>query len=88
VGRERDCLSADSGQLCGTSWNGPGDADLHVLERSGACSLQVASWDEGVLGTKTVVLGGPAEEYPGYLMFKLEIVEDEETGEYRVVLKD
>jgi hypothetical protein len=135
-------IQAASGFFTATlTWNGSGDADLHVLEASGAhvffhspvgysgyldidnrsgfgpehyyascdesflgvgeylvaianyeaadgreATVQVASWDEGVLGTKTVVLGGATEEYPGYLMFKLEIVQDEETGEYRTLL--
>lgn len=45
-------------------------------------TVQIASWNEGVLGTRSVVLGGATEEYPAYLMFNVRVFQDD-TGELR-----
>lgn len=49
-------------------------------------TVQLASWKEGVLGTRSVNLGGATGSSPAYDMFVLNVSKDEETGQYSIAL--
>lgn len=49
-------------------------------------TVQIASWNEGVLGTKSVTLGAETGDYPPYTLFNVIVSKDEQTGKYRVSL--
>src|SRR5699024_12127756 len=51
-------------------------------------TVQLASWKEGVLGTRSVNLGGATGSSPAYDMFVLNVSKDEETGQYSIALVD
>lgn len=48
-------------------------------------TVQVASWQDGVLGTRQVVLGSPTGSSPGYDLFSV-VVEQDDNGQLRVRL--
>ncbi|PXX89551.1 hypothetical protein DIT71_13550 [Marinobacter vulgaris] len=50
-------------------------------------SLQIASFRDGVLGTRSVTLGPPTGDNPSHIMFDVEVVEDSETGEFEVIVQ-
>lgn len=47
-------------------------------------TVQVASWNNGVLGTKSVTLGVPTGSTPAQYLFSVLISQDMETGKYSV----
>lgn len=48
--------------------------------------VQVASWNEGVLDTKSVILGGETRDNPSYSMFNVVVAKNKETDKYSVSL--
>lgn len=50
-------------------------------------TIQVASWSDGVLGTRSVTLGTPTGSTPAYYMFQVEVSRDEVTGAYSVSIR-
>lgn len=46
--------------------------------------VQIASWNDGVLGTKSVILGGETRDNPAYTLFNVSISKDEVSGKYSV----
>ncbi len=51
-----------------------------------AATVQVASWSDGVLGTKSIILSGATGDNPIYSMFNVIVTKNEETGKYAVSL--
>ncbi len=51
-------------------------------------TLQIASWKEGVLSTKSVTLGEATGNNPVYTIFNATIEKDDETGEYNMKLEN
>lgn len=49
-------------------------------------TVQIASWNEGVLGTKSVTLGAETGDNPSHTLFNVVVTKDEQTGKYRVSL--
>lgn len=49
-------------------------------------TVQIASWNEGVLGTKSVTLGGTTGDNPAYSLFNVVVTKNEQTGKYSVSL--
>lgn len=49
-------------------------------------TVQVASWSDGVLGTKSVTLGGATGDNPTYSMFNVVVTKNDQTGKYSVSL--
>ncbi len=49
-------------------------------------TVQIASWNEGVLGTKSVILGAETGDNPSDTLFNVVVTKDEQTGKYRVSL--
>lgn len=49
-------------------------------------TVQVASWSDGVLGTKSVTLGGATGNNPAYSMFNVVVTKNDQTGKYSVSL--
>lgn len=49
-------------------------------------TVQVASWNDGVLGTKSVTLGGATGDDPVYSLFDVVVTKNEQTGRYAVSL--
>ena len=47
-------------------------------------TLQIASWNYGVLGTKSVILGEATGATPAYQLFNVTILNDPDTNEYSV----
>jgi len=50
-------------------------------------SVQIASWADGVLGTRQTVLGGETRDVPSVTLFEVEVSRDD-SGQYRVQLVD
>ncbi|KAA1176101.1 hypothetical protein FWJ25_02925 [Marinobacter salinexigens] len=50
-------------------------------------TLQIASFRDGVLGTKSVTLGSPTGDTPSHMMFDVEVTKDDETGMYEVIAR-
>ena len=50
-------------------------------------TLQIASWNDGVLGTKSVPLGGATGDDPAHDMFSVVVQKDPETGRFNVSLE-
>eukprot|EP00163_Fabomonas_tropica_P027434 TRINITY_DN5284_c0_g3_i1.p1 TRINITY_DN5284_c0_g3~~TRINITY_DN5284_c0_g3_i1.p1 ORF type:complete len:362 (+),score=28.15 TRINITY_DN5284_c0_g3_i1:168-1253(+) len=48
-------------------------------------TLQIASFRDGVLGTKSVTLGSPTGDNPSHMMFDVDVSENDETGVYEVI---
>lgn len=51
-------------------------------------TLQIASWKEGVLGTKSVTLGQATGDNPTYTIFNAIIEKDDENDEYKMKLEN
>ncbi len=51
-------------------------------------TVQIASAADGVLGTKSVVLGGETRDVPSVTLFNVRVTKDEETGSYTASLGD
>ena len=49
-------------------------------------TVQIASWNDGVLGTKTVTLGADSGDVPGYTLFDVIVQKNAQTGQYSVTL--
>ena len=49
-------------------------------------TVQIASWNAGVLGTKVVTLGSATEDTPTDYLFNVIVAKDEQTGKYSVSL--
>lgn len=66
----------------------PGEYVIGLANYKGAegrtATVQVASWNEGVLGTKEVVLGEATESYPSAWLFRVTVKEDSADGELRI----
>ena len=52
-----------------------------------AATVQIASWEDGVLGTRTVTVADPTGSTPGYDLFDVRVAEDPETGKFSVSLQ-
>lgn len=50
-------------------------------------TVQIASWSDGVLGTKSVVLGDVTGQIPAYPMFSVVVKKNQETGHFTVKLQ-
>lgn len=50
-------------------------------------TLQIASWDEGVLETKSVTMGDETGDYPAFSIFSVKIDKDSATGKYTATLQ-
>jgi hypothetical protein len=50
-------------------------------------TLQIASWSDGVLGTKSVTLGAPTGDDPAYDLFHVIVKKHPETGRFDVSLQ-
>lgn len=49
-------------------------------------TVQISSWNNGVLGTKNVTLGGSSGPTPQHFMFQVEVTENPDTGKFDVAL--
>lgn len=49
-------------------------------------TVQVASWDDGVLGTKSVTLGAATGDNPVYAMFNVVVSKNAQSGKYSATL--
>lgn len=49
-------------------------------------TVQIASWADGVLGTKSVTLGGATFDIPSATLFNVIVTKDSQTGKYSVSL--
>jgi hypothetical protein len=49
-------------------------------------TVQIASWIDGVLGTRSVVLGGPTLDTPSAVLFRVAVTKDPQTQQYSVSL--
>lgn len=49
-------------------------------------TVQISSWNNGVLGTKTVALGNATGRTPAYFMFQIEVTENPDNGKFDVAL--
>jgi len=47
-------------------------------------TVQIASWNDGVLGTKSIVLGPSTGDNPVYSLFSVEVTQDEDTNKFAV----
>jgi len=52
-----------------------------------AATVQIASSEDGVLGTRTVTVADPTGSTPGYDLFDVRVEEDPETGKFSVSLQ-
>lgn len=50
-------------------------------------TLQIASFKDGALGTRSVTLGEPTGDAPSHMMFDVEVTEDNESGEFEVSIR-
>ena len=50
-------------------------------------SLQIASFRDGVLGTRSVTLGAPTGDSPSHMMFDVDVIEDPESGELEAIVR-
>jgi uncharacterized protein YfaP (DUF2135 family) len=50
-------------------------------------TVQIASWKDGVLGTKSVTLGSSTGSYPGFYLFDVGVTKNNQTGKYSVTLE-
>jgi len=75
---------------CDASKLQPGTYQIAVANFSKAdgrvATVQVASWSEGVLGTKSVTMGPATKDVPTYPMFNVVVSKDDRTGKYSVSL--
>lgn len=49
-------------------------------------TVQIASWEDGVLGTQAVTVAGPTGSTPGYTLFNVQIEQNPETGKFSASL--
>jgi len=49
-------------------------------------TVQISSWNNGVLGTKSINLGSASGATPKHFMFQVEVTEDPQTGKFDVAL--
>lgn len=49
-------------------------------------TVQIASWNEGALGTRSILLGAATGDFPAYNYFDVIVSKNEETGQYAVSL--
>ena len=49
-------------------------------------TIQIASFSDGVLGTKSVTLGGPTANVPSVTLFTVIVTKDATTGRYEVAI--
>ncbi|MFT6908412.1 MAG: hypothetical protein ACJAS1_005113 [Oleiphilaceae bacterium] len=47
-------------------------------------TVQIASWNDGVLGTKSVVLGSSTGDDPVYSLFSVEVTKNDDTNKYSI----
>lgn len=47
-------------------------------------TVQIASWNDGVLGTKSVILGAATGDVPSYTLFNVIVTKNTQTGKYSV----
>src|SRR5699024_12683467 len=47
-------------------------------------AVQISSWNNGVLGTKSISLGRASGATPKHFMFQVEVTEDPQTGKFDV----
>ena len=70
----------------------PGEYVIGLANYKGAegrtATVQVASWNEGVLGTKEVVLAGATKSHPSAWLFRVTVKEDSANGELRIDIED
>ncbi|PRB82269.1 hypothetical protein CQ007_07320 [Pseudomonas sp. MYb185] len=50
-------------------------------------TVQIASWEDGVLGTQAVTLGEPTYSSPAYHLFNVQVSQDPVTGKYQLSLQ-
>lgn len=50
-------------------------------------TVQIASWEDGVLGTQAVTLAGETRDTPAYTLFNVQVTQDQESGKYSVSLQ-
>jgi hypothetical protein len=50
-------------------------------------TVQVASWNDGVLGTKSVTLGSSTGDNPTYSLFNIVVTKNEQTGKYSISIE-
>jgi hypothetical protein len=78
--------------FCDASSLQEGDYKILIANYSRAdnriATVQVASLNDGVLGTKSVVLGSATGSNPAYSMFKVMVTKNENNGRYSVSISD
>lgn len=68
----------------------PGTYQIAVANYSRAtgrtATVQVASWADGVLGTRSITLGGETGNIPSSTLFSVVVTQDGQTGQYKASL--
>ena len=73
---------------CDTNTLQTGTYQIHIANYDAAdgktATVQIASLNDGVLGTKSVVLGKSTGDNPGYLIFNVEVTKNEDTNKFSI----
>jgi hypothetical protein len=75
---------------CSSSALLPGNYQIAVANYSGAdnrtATVQIASWADGVLGTRSVTLGARTRDTPSATLFTVVVTKNPDTGRYSISL--